>query len=885
MAELIKSNIVKIGKLFLLLFIFNILIADNHSAFGVSAYPFPVEIVQSDGTKVTIINKGDERLKWAQTVDGYSIVRNSKGIYEYAMLSTTMDMIPSGVQAKNIPERSNSDIQFLNNTKKGLTYSKSQIGIMKSISRMYQKNTMKAFQPSGSRKLLCVLIGFSDKAFTKTKADFENLFNQVGYSTDGATGSIFDYYKENSFNQFNLAVTVAGPYTAAHNMAYYGANDAGGNDVNPEALVTEAVTLADPSVNYADFDNDHDGTVDGVFVIHAGYGEEAGASANTIWAHTSAISPLTLDGKTVSDYSCTSELRGVSGTGITRIGVICHEFGHILGTMDFYDTNSATNGSYDGTGDWDIMGSGSWNNNGTTPAHHNPYTKIFVYGWATAKTFTSGANVTLNDAEQNNNSFYRFNTTTSNEFFLCENRQKQKFDSYIPGHGMVIYHVDGNYISAADNEINVGSHQGMYPVCANATGLPPTNYGDINSTGLPFPGSGNKTSFTDTTIPNALSWASANTNSPITNITEDNVNKTVSFSAPIIPDPPAASTAKPATNILQTSFDANWNTSVTATGYRLDVSINIGFTTFVTGFNDIDVGNVKTFNVSGLNARTVYYYRIRAYNIGGVSVSSNIITLSTFSNPPAAPTKLTAVSCSNLVTLKWKKNTDPYFLRYRIYAATTTNPTTKIDSSTTNSSDTTKVISWLTHGQTYYFRVTAVNDDGPESAFSNQSTTIIKTGIIPVIKAKWGDVLICSNLGDSIESYQWFKGSSKIPDAVNQYYVTNKLPGSYSVETIDYYGCLNSSNTISDLGTKSLTIYPNPTATSFTLKLNDPSEGKAIISIINSYGIKVLEFQAENINREWLKVIPVNNLEAGIYVVQVLLNQKDLYSTKIAVQK
>ena len=885
MAGLIRLNIVKIGKLFLLLFIFNTLIADNQPAFGVSAYPFPVEIIQSDGTKITIIPKGDERLKWAQTVDGYSIMRNSKGIYEYAMSSTTMDMIPSGVQAKNVPERSNSDIQFLNNTKKGLTYSKSQVGIMKSISGMYQKNTMKAFKPAGSRKLICILIGFSDKAFTKTKADFENLFNQIGYATDGATGSVFDYYWENSFNQFNLAVTVAGPYTAAHNMAYYGANDAGGNDVNPEALVTEAVTLADPSVNYADFDNDHDGTVDGVFVIHAGYGEEAGASANTIWAHTSAISPLTLDGKTVSDYSCTSELRGFSGTGITRIGVICHEFGHILGTMDFYDTNSATNGTYDGTGDWDIMGSGSWNNNGITPAHHNPYTKIFVYGWATAKTFTSGANVMLNDAEQNNNSFYRFNTTTSNEFFLCENRQKQKFDSYIPGHGMVIYHVDGNYISTADNEINVSSHQGMYPVCANATSLPPANYGVINNSGLPFPGTGNKTSFTDTTIPNALSWASANTNSPITNITEDNVNKTVSFTAPIIPDPPAASTAKPATNILQTSFDANWNTSVTATGYRLDVSTNIGFTTFVTGFNDIDVGNVKAFNVSGLNARTVYYYRIRAYNIGGVSVSSNTIKLSTFSNPPAAPTKLAAVSCSNLVTLKWKKNTDPYFLRYRIYAGTITNPTTKIDSSTTNNTDTTKVISWLTHGQTYYFRVTAVNDDGPESAFSNQSTTIIKTGIIPVIKAKWGDVLICSNLGDSIESYQWFKGSSKIPDAVNQYYVTNKLPGSYSVETIDYDGCLNSSNTISDLGTKSLTIYPNPTATSFTLKLNDPSEGKAIISIVNSYGIKMMEFQAENINSEWLKVIPVNNLEAGIYVVQVLLNQKDLYSTKIAVQK
>jgi len=872
-------------KLFLLLFSCIILIANNHSAFGVSAYPFPIEIIQPDGSKIMIIPKGDEHIKWAQTVDGYSIMRNSKGIYEYTKHSPAMDMVPSGIQVKNVPERSSSDIQFLNNTPKGLVYSKSQVGLMKSISRMYQKKTQKTFPTSGSRKLICILIGFTDKAFTKTKADFENLFNQVGYAADGATGSVFDYYKENSYNQLNLAVTVAGPFTAAHNMAYYGANDTSGSDVNPEALVTEAVTLADPSVNYADFDNDNDGTVDGVFVIHAGYGEEAGASSNSIWAHTSSIPPLTLDGKIVSDYACSSELRGVSGTGLTRIGVICHEFGHILGTMDFYDTNFTTNGSYDGTGDWDIMGNGSWNNNGTTPAQHNPYTKIFVYGWATTKTFTSGANITLNNAEQNSNSFYLINTTTSNEYFLLENRQKQKFDSYIPGHGMIIYHVDGNFISTSTDAINVGSHQGMYPVCAIATGLPPATYGVINSSGLPFPGTGNRTSFTDTTTPNALSWASANTNSPITNITEDNINKTVSFTAPTFATRPVSPSANPATNILQSSFNANWNTSANATGYRLDVATNIGFTTFFAGFNDKDVGNVKTFHVTGLNARTGYYYRIRAYNIGGISDNSNIITLKTLSNPPAAPVKLTAVSCNNLVTLIWRKDAEPYFLRYRIYGGTTNNPTTKIDSTTASSSDTIKVISGLTHGQTYYFRVTAINDDGPESAFSSQVASLVKTGVIPVIKSKWGDVLICSNLGDSIVSYQWYKGSFLIPDALKQYYATNKLPGSYSVETIDYEGCQNSSNTISALGLKSLIVYPNPATVSFSLKLNDPSEGTAMISILNSAGIKVMEFQTENMNNEVLKVIPVNNLEPGIYVVQVLLNQKDLYSTKIVVKK
>jgi len=845
-----------------------------------------MEIIQPNGTKITVVQKGDEHVKWAQTIDGYSIIRNSKGIYEYTTLSATQDMIPSGIEAKNELDRGSPDIQFLHQTKKGLYYSKSQVKVMKSLSVMKLKSAQKAFPTSGSRKLICILIGFSDKAFTKTKADFESLFNQVGYTTDGATGSVCDYYKENSYNKLNLSVTVAGPFSAAHSMAYYGANNANGDDVNPEALVTEALKLADPTVNYSDFDNDGDGTVDGVYVIYAGYGEEVtGVSADAIWAHASGVIPLTLDGKISSRYSCSAELRGNSGTGISRIGVICHEFGHVMGAADYYDTDYAENGSYVGTGNWDIMGGGSWNNNGATPAHHNPYTKIYSYGWASIATLTSGANILLNGAELNGDSFYRFNTTTSNEFFLIENRQKQNFDSYIPGHGMVIYHVDGNYINTAGNAINAGSHQGMYPVCANACDVPPASYGVINGGGLPFPGTGNKINFTDATTPNSLSWSAANTSRPITNITENTANKTVSFTAPLVPDPPSAPTANPATNIIQTSFTANWSRSPTSAGYRMDVATNIGFTAFVTGYNDKDIGNVMSFNVTGLSPRTTYYYRLRAYNLGGSGGNTNTIVLKTLTDPPGIPVGLTAVSCNNLVTLKWQKNTDPYFLRYRIYGGISNNSTVKIDSTTTNISDTLKVLTGLIHGQTYYFRIKAINDDGTESAYSIQSVETIKTGVVPVIKVKWGDVLICYNLGDSITRYQWFKGESPISNATQQYFSTEKQTGIYLVKTIDKNGCGNSSGTISISGTKSLVVYPNPASVSFALKLNDEVDGRASISIFNSIGIMVMEFQAENANGELIREIPVNNLDDGIYVVRVLLNNTNLYTAKIVVIK
>ena len=157
--------------------------------------------------------------------------------------------------------------------------------------------------------------------------------------------------------------------------------------------------------------------------------------------------------------------------------------------------------------------------------------------------------------------------------------------------------------------------------------------------------------------------------------------------------------------------------------------------------------------------------------------------------------------------------------------------------------------------------------------------------MVPVIKAKWGDVLICSNLGDSINSYQWYKGNSILPGATQQYYTTNKLPGSYSVETTDFEGCVNGSNVISAIGLKSLTLFPNPAAVSFTLSLNDPTAGNAVVSVLNSNGIKMMEFQTPNSEIGLRKEIPVSNLEEGIYVVQVMLNQQILYSTKMVVKK
>jgi hypothetical protein len=106
-----------------------------------------------------------------------------------------------------------------------------------------------------------------------------------------------------------------------------------------------------------------------------------------------------------------------------------------------------------------------------------------------------------------------------------------------------------------------------------------------------------------------------------------------------------------------------------------------------------------------------------------VATNANNNTVSVFWNgntPPAAPQNLVATAGNGQVTLKWSKNTEVDFLRYRIYRGTTPNPTTKVDSTIGGVTDTIKVNLGLTNGQIYYFRVTAVDNSGLESGFSNE---------------------------------------------------------------------------------------------------------------------------------------------------------------------
>ena len=89
--------------------------------------------------------------------------------------------------------------------------------------------------------------------------------------------------------------------------------------------------------------------------------------------------------------------------------------------------------------------------------------------------------------------------------------------------------------------------------------------------------------------------------------------------------------------------------------------------------------------------------------------------------PPAAPQALIATPGYGEVSLVWQMNAEVDVVSYMIYSGTSANPTTLTDS-TTIRTDTTKTIVDLPNNTKYYFRVTAVDDSGNESAYSIQDS-------------------------------------------------------------------------------------------------------------------------------------------------------------------
>lgn len=500
------------------------------SSMAVPAYPKPITVTQPDGSRVVVVLRGDERVNWAETTDGYTLLRDAKGFWSFAQQQDGQ------LVASTLRYNGSTATAVEQGIQKGLRFSASQVEDLRQTYQAAKRKRVAAkalstqedlmvdqtFPTTGKRKLLCLLVNFGNTKTTVSRSQFDNMMNQQGYK---GIGSFRDFYLEQSHGQLDVEVTVTDWVKLSQNKATYGVDDM-------YYIIQEALTAVADTLDLAQFDNDGDGILDGLSVIHQGTGQEVSGSSEDIWSHSDRLYGLTVKGITVSRYTIEPEM--LTATRMSNIGVLCHEFGHNLGAPDFYDTDySGSDGEFCGTGVWDLLGSGAWNGNyGDQPAGINGWQK-WVYGWLEPTLLTETTSVSGMAAADVQPVAYRFETGTPGEYIFLENRQQSgTFDASLPGHGLIAYHVNESLIKTRlnSNTINATYPQGIYTVCSDAGAEPdnqPTSFGDVNSNATPFPGPYSHTSFSDNTLPSTKSQEGRYAYCSLEDIAES--NGTISF--------------------------------------------------------------------------------------------------------------------------------------------------------------------------------------------------------------------------------------------------------------------------------------------------------------------------------------------------------------------
>ena len=322
-------------------------------------------------------------------------------------------------------------------------------------------------------KGLLLLVQFSDTAFftPNPHSAFDSLANSIDYTYNGATGSAREYFRAQSGGQYVPDFKVVGPITLPHPMAYYGKNDSKGYDLYLADFVIDACLAAKDSVDWTQFDSDNDGFVDLVFLLYAGYGEADSHITNTIWpckwdlpsalysGYTNQETYYyhwneetgkedyklpTFSGKMVNKFACSNEwtYRCNCRCGI---GTFVHEFSHALGLPDYYVADDNSNKNYT-PGSWSLMGYGNYVNNGNTPPNYSVYDKYYL-GWVTPTFLSTSQQVTL---PADGETYYMLTRSgiapadgafTQDTVYYLENRQYTGWDTYLPGHGLLVWQV------------------------------------------------------------------------------------------------------------------------------------------------------------------------------------------------------------------------------------------------------------------------------------------------------------------------------------------------------------------------------------------------------------------------------------------------------------
>lgn len=587
------------------------------------ANPTPVTVTQPNGETLQLKLVGDEFYNFNTTSDGYTVI-NINGKWEYAT-KVGDRLVSSGVMAHDPESRNVHEMQLLSSTTKFLVDLEKTTQARQARATRDKKNEGQSAPVVDYSKFrgLIILINYNDKQFQMSNPnDFYyklcNTKNYTGFYHQGefqsCTGSVRDYYYDNSMGQFDPEFDVVGPVNL--DFSCYDGGD------KYRDVFQAAMDAVDAQVDFSQYDADNDGNIDMVFFLVAGYSSNfSGNNSSYLWPHMSYLYGfdgtyyyLQYDGKRMGRYASSCEIYGWESYGYTvpnAIGTICHEFGHVLGLPDLYDTDYGNSGgqSLHPEG-WDVMAGGSSNNYGRTPVGYSLWERWELGFTPQPPELTLGAKSLT--AINISNTGYMMSSPNDDEFFLFENRQANKWDSALPGHGLLITRVDySNPQAWSNNDVNCNPNHNYYELVRA--------YGTADA-GVAFPGSHNVTEINSTTEPALLTWAGDACQFGLAQITETNKIITFNVTADVIPqtlvedfENMTAESETP-TDVLGNFATWSFAKSKLYSGDDAVGSQSCSMTkpSTITMTSDIDAKiskvTVTAINTSGIAAKIVLYY-------------------------------------------------------------------------------------------------------------------------------------------------------------------------------------------------------------------------------------------------------------------------------------
>lgn len=607
----------------------------------------------SDGSALNVRLEGDEHFHQYYTEDGYPIIEKGDDFY-FCDIDSEGNIRPSDFKAVN-PNFRNKEVseylksidltdlgtrvraRALKSPRRKMSNNASSESIRKINSsgkiesapyaKGYGLNPGNEFPSYGKQKAIAILVEYQDVSFSTTydaKDYFTRLLNEDGFSDYGGTGSASQYFKDNSQGIFVPEFDVYGPVLLAHDRKYYGANDIYGDDMRAEEMIIEACALIDDIVDFNDYDRDGNGIVDNIYIFYAGQGEASGGPASSVWPHqwdldSAGYRNIYHDGVKIKTYACSNEWERSAPDGM---GTFVHEFSHVLGLPDLYATSNSPLSAPFTPEEWSVLDYGPYNNNGRTPPNYGAFER-YALGWTKPREINKPLSATLPQIDENICGIIR--TEKDTEFFLLENRQKTGWDKYIPGHGMLIWHIDYNPSVWTKNSVNnTALHQ--YVDIVEADGI--QDY--YRRGGNAFPGTSNITSFTAMTDPALKSWGGKAINYPVTDIAETDGKITFNILGGDIIEIEALDVFD-VSDMGSDSVTLNWESPEKGNMTLLNLYTKPELTSrngedvleYVIGFKNRIIENDCSFSVKGLLPDITYYYTVAQTDGWNVSASSD----------------------------------------------------------------------------------------------------------------------------------------------------------------------------------------------------------------------------------------------------------------------